>query len=51
MKIKLAAELRHASPYNDLSTNKSLKLSIGYIHVGIQCKNPPQLIYNNSSKE
>ena len=35
MKIKLAGELHHASPCSDLSINKSLNLTIGYI--GDQC--------------
>ena len=35
MKIKLATEWRHANLCSDHSTNKSLKLTIGYI--GDQC--------------
>ena len=35
MKIKLAKECHHTSPCCDLSTNKSLNLTIGYI--GDQC--------------
>ena len=31
MEMKLATEWRHASPCKDLSNNKSLNLSIGYI--------------------
>ena len=31
MKIKLATEWRHAGPCSDLSTNKSLNLTSGYI--------------------
>ena len=31
MKFKLATEWRHAGPCSDLSTNKSLSLTIGYI--------------------
>ena len=31
MKFKLATEWRHAGPSSDLSTNKSLSLTIGYI--------------------
>ena len=37
MKIKLATEWRHTSPYSDLSTNKSLSLTIDYI--GDVCRN------------
>ena len=35
MKIKLATEWRHTCPCSDLSTNKSLNLTIGYM--GDQC--------------
>ena len=31
MNIKLANEWRHAGPYSDLSTHKSLSLTFGYI--------------------
>ena len=31
MKIKLATKWHYASPCSDLSTNKSLNLTIGYI--------------------
>ena len=37
IKIVLAAEWSHPSKYSDLSTNKTLYLTIDCIHVGDQC--------------